>query len=135
MAIAALLAVTLDPAVRMMFARFDPIVFRARWLGWLSRLASGGAVGTYYPEEKHPVSVLMHRIYERPCRFMLRHAKAAIAVSALLVLATVPIYFKLGSEFMPPLNEGTILYMPSTLPGLGLTEATRILQVQDRLIR
>jgi len=134
MAIAALLAITLDPAIRMMFARFDPMEFKARWLAWLSKPVSAVAVGTYYPEERHPVSVLMHRIYERPCRFMLRHAKAAIAASALLVAVTVPIYFKLGSEFMPPLNEGTILYMPSTLPGLGLTEATRILQVQDRLI-
>jgi Cu(I)/Ag(I) efflux system membrane protein CusA/SilA len=91
-------------------------------------------VGKYYPEEKHPVSRLMHRFYEGPCRFMLRHAKASIVASLVLVAITVPIIFKMGSEFMPPLNEGSILYMPSTLPGLNQTEAMRILQVQDRLI-
>jgi len=131
MAIAAILAVTLDPAMRMMFARIDPFTFRPQWL---SKTVSNIAVGKYYPEEKHPVSRLMHRVYEGPCRFVLRYAKSSIAISFMLVIITVPVYFKLGSEFMPPLNEGTILYMPSTLPGLSQTEAIRILQVQDRLI-
>ncbi|MCL1907924.1 MAG: efflux RND transporter permease subunit [Holophagaceae bacterium] len=132
MAIAAILAITLDPAMRMMFARVNPFQFRPQWL---SKIASSVAVGKYYPEEKHPVSRLMHRIYEGPCRFVLRYSKSSIAISFFLVALTVPIYFKLGSEFMPPLNEGSILYMPSTLPGLNQTEAMRILQVQDRLIR
>jgi Cu(I)/Ag(I) efflux system membrane protein CusA/SilA len=131
MAIAALLAITLDPALRMMFARPDPFRFRP---SWMSKIASSIAVGKYHPEEKHPVSRLMHRIYEGPCRFVIRHAKTSIAISFALVALTVPIVFKLGSEFMPPLYEGTILYMPSTLPGLNQTEAMRILQVQDRLI-
>lgn len=132
MAIAAVLALTLDPALRMLFARVDPFAFRP---AWMAKVASSILVGKYHSEERHPVSRIMHRIYEPPCRFVLRHAKATIAVAALLVLATVPIYFKLGSEFMPPLNEGSILYMPSTLPGLSQTEAMRILQVQDKLIR
>lgn len=132
MAIAAILAITLDPAMRMMFARVDPFQFRPRWL---SKIVSSISVGKYYPEEKHPVSRLMHRLYERPCRFVLRHAKYSIAISLILIAITIPVYFKLGSEFMPPLNEGSILYMPSTLPGLNQTEAMRILQVQDRLIK
>ncbi|MBK9796687.1 MAG: efflux RND transporter permease subunit [Holophagaceae bacterium] len=132
MAIAALLAITLDPALRMMFARMDPFTFKPKWL---AKLGSHALVGTYYPEERHPISVFLHRIYEPPCRFVLRHAKATIAVAFLLVLATVPVFLKLGSEFMPPLNEGTLLYMPSTLPGLSQTEAQRILQVQDKLIK
>ena len=132
MAIAALLAITLDPALRMMFARMDPFTFKPRWL---AKLGTHTLVGTYHPEEKHPISVFLHRIYERPCRFVLKHAKATIALAFLLVLATVPVFLRLGSEFMPPLNEGTLLYMPSTLPGLSQTEAQRILQVQDRLIR
>ncbi|HEX9081851.1 MAG TPA: CusA/CzcA family heavy metal efflux RND transporter, partial [Holophagaceae bacterium] len=132
MAIAALLALTLDPAMRMMFARIEPFTFRPKWL---AKLATHAAVGTYYPEEKHPISVFLHRIYEPPCRFVLRHAKATIAVAILMVAATIPIFLHLGSEFMPPLNEGTILYMPSTLPGISETEAQRILQIQDRLIR
>jgi Cu(I)/Ag(I) efflux system membrane protein CusA/SilA len=132
MAIAALLAITLDPALRMLFARMDAFTFKP---AWLARLGTHALVGTYHPEEKHPISVFLHRLYERPCRFVLRHAKATIAVAVLMVLATVPVFLKLGSEFMPPLNEGTLLYMPSTLPGLSETEAQRLLQVQDRLIR
>ncbi|HJW72947.1 MAG TPA: CusA/CzcA family heavy metal efflux RND transporter [Geothrix sp.] len=132
MGIAALLALTLDPAMRMLFARVDPFSFKPRWLAWT---ATQVVVGKYYAEEKHPISVFLHRIYEGPCRFVLRHAKATIAVAVLLVVATIPAFVSLGSEFMPPLNEGTLLYMPSTLPGLSQTEAQRILQVQDRLIR
>jgi Cu(I)/Ag(I) efflux system membrane protein CusA/SilA len=131
MAIAALLAITLDPAMRMIFSRPDPFRFRPLWV---SKVASTFAVGKYYPEEKHPVSRLMHRIYEGPCRFVLKYAKTSIALSFVLVALTVPVFLKLGNEFMPPLNEGSILYMPSTLPGLNQTEAMRILQVQDRLI-
>ncbi len=132
MAIAAILALTLDPALRMLFARVEPFAFKPKWLAWT---ATQLAVGKYYAEERHPISVLLHRLYERPCRFVVKHAKATLAVAVLLVLATIPAYLKLGSEFMPPLNEGTLLYMPSTLPGLSQTEAQRILQVQDRLIR
>jgi len=132
MAIAAILALTLDPALRMLFARVEPFMFKPRWLAWsLTQVA----VGKYYAEEKHPISVFLHRIYERPCRFVLRHAKATLLVAVALILATIPAFLALGSEFMPPLNEGTLLYMPSTLPGLSQTEAQRILQVQDRLIR
>ena len=132
MGIAALLALTLDPAMRMLFARVEPFTFKPKWLAWT---ATQLAVGKYYAEEKHPISVFLHRIYERPCRFVVKHAKATIGVAVLLVLATIPAFVSLGSEFMPPLNEGTLLYMPSTLPGLSQTEAQRILQVQDRLIR
>ncbi|MDE3033861.1 MAG: efflux RND transporter permease subunit, partial [Acidobacteriota bacterium] len=132
MAIAAILALTLDPAMRMLFARIEPFHFRPKWL---AKVATHAAVGTYYPEHKHPISVFLHRIYEPPCRFVLRHAKATIAVAALMVLATVPVFLHLGSEFMPPLDEGTILYMPTTDPGISETEAQRLLQIQDRLIR
>jgi Cu(I)/Ag(I) efflux system membrane protein CusA/SilA len=55
-------------------------------------------------------------------------------IIVLLVGLTVPIYLQLGSEFMPPLNEGTILYMPITLPGISVTEATKYLQIQDKLL-
>ncbi len=56
---------------------------------------------------------------------------AAVAV----VVITIPVYQRLGSEFMPPLNEGSILYMPITLPGIGVTEACKYLQIQDKLLR
>jgi Cu(I)/Ag(I) efflux system membrane protein CusA/SilA len=132
MAIAALLAVTLDPAMRMLFARSDPFRFRPRPLAWL---ATHLLVGKYYSEEKHPVSRLLHRIYERPCRYVVRHAWATVIASLLVVAATLPVYFKLGSEFMPPLREGSLLYMPSAVqPGMSVAEAEKALQVQDKLL-
>ena len=132
MAIAAMLAITLDPAIRMLFTRMEPFKLRYRPLTWLANTV---LVGKYLAEEKHPISHFLHRIYEPPCRFVLRHAKATIAVALLLVAVTVPVYFKLGSEFMPPLNEGSLLYMPTTLPGISVGEAQNILQTQDRILR
>ncbi|MGC4115993.1 MAG: CusA/CzcA family heavy metal efflux RND transporter [Myxococcales bacterium] len=133
MAIAAVLAVTLDPALRMLFARIDPFTFRPRWLAWL---ATKALVGTYHSEERHPISRALHRLYEGPCRFVLRHPKATIAAAALVVLSAVPVYLHLGSEFMPPLREGTLLYMPSAVePGMSVAEAQRVLQVQDKILR
>ncbi len=132
MAIAALLAITLDPAMRMLFARIEPFTFRPRPLAWL---ATKLLVGTYHSEERHPISALLHRIYEPPCRFVLRHPRATIIVALLLVATTVPVYLRLGSEFMPPLREGTILYMPSAVePGMSVAEAQKALQVQDKIL-
>jgi len=131
-ALAALLAVTLDPAVRMLFARMDQFTFRPRWL---SRLASTAVVGRYYPEEKHPVSRVLFWLYERPCRWVLRHPKTVIVAAVLIVVTTIPVYKQLGHEFMPPLNEGTILYMPTTFPGLSVTEAQRLMQIEDRILK
>jgi Cu(I)/Ag(I) efflux system membrane protein CusA/SilA len=132
MAIAAFLAITLDPAIRMMFARMDGFSFRPKWLAWVVNQIT---VGKYYAEEKHPISVVLHRLYERPCRTILRHPKTTIAIALLVMLSTVPVFLKLGSEFMPPLYEGSILYMPTTLPGISVTEAERLLQVQDRVLK
>jgi Cu(I)/Ag(I) efflux system membrane protein CusA/SilA len=132
MGIAALLAVTLDPALRMLFARIDPFTFRPRFL---ARLATHALVGTYYAEERHPISRAIFRVYEPACRFVLRRPKTVIAVSVGLVLASLPAYFHLGSEFMPTLNEGTILYMPTTLPGLSVAQAQELLIAQDRLLK
>ena len=132
MAIAAILAVTLDPAMRMLFARMDYFRFRPRPLAWV---ANQLLVGKYYKEEKHPISRMLFRIYEPPARWVLRHPKTTIAIALLLVLTTIPVYFQLGSEFMPPLNEGTILYMPTTLPGISVAEAQQVLQQQDQMLK
>lgn len=132
MAIAALLAITLDPALRMMFARIDPFSFRPRWL---ARLATGALVGTYHAEERHPISRSIFRVYEPACRFVLRHPKKVIGAALLLVAISVPAYFTLGSEFMPPLNEGTILHMPTTLPGISVAQAQELLIAQDKVLR
>jgi len=132
MAIAAVLAITLDPAMRMLFTRMDYKHFRPKWL---SRAVNTITVGRYYAEEKHPISKILFRIYGPVCEFVLKYRKATIAGALVLMAATVPIYLKLGSEFMPPLNEGTILYMPTTLPGISVTETQNLLQTMDKVLK
>ena len=147
MAVAAVLAITLDPAMRMLFTRMEPFkpltLTLFPWgrgkgkgikLSWLSKIATTFAVGTYYPEEKHPVSRVLFKVYEPACRFVLKHRKTTIITALLLVLTTIPIYLRLGSEFMPPLWEGSLLYMPTTLPGISVTSAQKLLQEQDRIL-
>jgi copper/silver efflux system protein len=130
--IAALLAVTLDPAVRMLFARVDPFHLRPKFI---NSVVNTILVGKYYQEEKHPVSRVLFKLYEKPCRFVLENPKKVIAAAIIIIGFTIPVYFKLGSEFMPLLNEGTILYMPTTLPGISVTEAHDLLMVQDRILK
>jgi Cu(I)/Ag(I) efflux system membrane protein CusA/SilA len=133
MAIAAFLAITLDPAMRMLFARIDDFAFRPRFL---AAIATRLLVGRYYSEDRHPISRLLHRLYEPPCRFVLKHPRATILASLGIVLTTIPVYLALGSEFMPPLREGTILYMPSAVePGMSVAEAQKALQIQDKILR
>jgi copper/silver efflux system protein len=130
--IATILAITLDPAIRMLFTRMEPFHFSPPLL---SKIMTSLVVGKYYEEEKHPVSRVLFSLYEKPCRFVLDHPGTIIASAVILVLLTVPVYLMLGSEFMPPLNEGTILYMPTTLPGISIREAGELLQNQDRVLR
>jgi Cu(I)/Ag(I) efflux system membrane protein CusA/SilA len=132
MAIAALLALTLDPALRMLFARMDFVHFRPRWLAWLFNQAT---VGRYYPEEKHPISRVLFAVYEPACRAVLKRPRTTIGIALLIVATTVPAYLRLGHEFMPALDEGALLYMPTTLPGISVTEASRLLQVQDQILK
>ena len=87
------------------------------------------------PEHKHPISRLLHRLYYPWVSALMRRRVLSIVIAVAAVASAVPIYFKLGSEFMPPLNEGTILYMPSTLPTVSITEATRQMQIQDRILK
>ncbi|MCS7044471.1 MAG: CusA/CzcA family heavy metal efflux RND transporter [Bryobacteraceae bacterium] len=129
---AALLAITLDPAVRLLFTHMGEFRFRPRWL---ARAATAVLVGRIRPEESHPVSRLLIAAYEPACRAALRHRYAVIIGAVALVVATVPVFRRLGSEFMPPLDEGALFYMPVTMPGLGITEAGRLLQMQDRLLK
>ena len=131
MAIAAILAITLDPAMRMLFTRMDPLRFRPRWLAWLTNKV---VVGTYYPEERHPISRVLFAVYEPACNLVLRFPKTTIALALALVLTTIPAYLSLGSEFFPPLDEGDLLYMPTTLPGLSVTAAGQLLQTMDKQI-
>jgi len=132
MGIAALLAITLDPAMRMLFTRMDYKHFKPRWI---SNIYNSITVGRYYPEEKHPISNILFRIYEPACRFVLKYRKTTIIFALALLISTIPVYFHLGKEFMPPLNEGTILYMPTTLPGISVTETQKLLQSMDKIIK
>ncbi len=152
MAIAAVLAVTLDPAMRLLFTRMKPIVILRRedaegsgrrrsfapirmTLAAVEKVVNAVVVGKMYPEEKHPISRVLFKLYTRPAKFVLRHPRAVIATALLVVLVTIPIYEKLGHEFMPPLNEGSILYMPTTLPGISVAQAEALLQRQDQLLK
>lgn len=132
MAIAALLAITLDPAMRLLFTRMDDFKFRPRWL---AKITNALLVGKIHSEENHPISRPLMRLYHPVVEFVLEHKWKTISLAVIAMAVTVPIYFKLGSEFMPPLDEGTLIYMPSTLPGISVTEASRLLQVQDKIIR
>lgn len=132
MIVAAVLAITLSPALLSFLIRQRQFRFRPRWL---ARAVNAVVVGRIHPEERHPVSRVLIRLYEPVCAWALRWKYLVIAGAVAMVIATVPIYQKLGSEFMPPLDEGSLLYMPSTLPGISVTEAQKLMQVQDRLIK
>ena len=132
MVIASVLAITLGPALQMLFTRRRKLRFHP---AWLCRSTNALVVGAIHSEEKHPISRVLIRMYQPVARWALRRPWAVIAAAALLVAFTVPIFQKLGSEFMPPLEEGSILYMPSTAPGISLTEAEKVLQVTDRIIK
>lgn len=133
MAIAALLAITLAPAaMRFLFSRMDGFNFRPKWL---AKAVNAIFVGKIHSEENHPISKPMMKVYHPVVEFVLDHKWLTIGCALLVMALSVPVYFKLGSEFMPPLDEGTLLYMPSTLPGISVTEATRVLEEQDKIIR
>ena len=133
MAIAAILAVTLAPAaMRFLFSRMDGFVFHPRWL---AKIVNAIFVGEIHSEENHPISKPMMKVYHPVVEFVLDHKWLTICGALLVMGLSIPVYFKLGSEFMPPLDEGTLLYMPSTLPGISVTEAERVLETQDKIIR
>jgi len=132
MIVAAVLVITLDPALRVLATRMKTFAFRPRWL---CRAANSLLVGTVHSEEKHPVSRVLIRWYEPVVAWSLRRKWAVIGGALALVVLTIPVYYKLGSEFMPPLDEGSLFYMPSTMPGISIGEAQRLLQVTDRILK
>jgi Cu(I)/Ag(I) efflux system membrane protein CusA/SilA len=131
MVIAALLAITLDPAMRLLLTRVKDFNFRPKWL---AKAASALLVGKIRSEEEHPISKPMMKIYQPVVEFSLDHKWLPITVALLLMAVTIPVYNKLGSEFMPPLDEGTLLYMPTTTPGISVGEASVLLREQDRIL-
>ncbi len=132
MAIAAFLAITFDPAIRLLFTHMDPYKFKPKFL---AKITNAVLVGKIHSEETHPISRPLMKIYHPVCEFVLRHTWAVIILAVLAVALTVPIFNRLGSEFMPPLNEGVLLYMPTTLPGISVTQTERLLQVMDKTLK
>ena len=132
MIVAAVLAITLDPALRLCFTHLKNFEFRPRWLASAANAVLAGRVRS---EDKHPISRGLIRVYEPACRWALRNKWGVIGSAAALMAVTVPVFFTLGSEFMPPLYEEALFYMPSTMPGISIGEAQRVLQMTDRLIR
>jgi Cu(I)/Ag(I) efflux system membrane protein CusA/SilA len=91
--------------------------------------------GKIRSEKKHPVSRFFLWLYNPIIRWCLKWKKTTIAIAFVLVVASIPFVLRLGSEFMPPLDEGSLLFMPVTLPDVSNTEIKRIMQVQDKLIK
>ncbi len=112
MASAAVLSITLVPAIAATFIR-----------------------GRIRDEDHNPISRVLGRLYEPVCRFALRFRWPVIGGAIALMVATVPVVMLLGSEFMPPLNEGTLLYMPTSVPGMSDATARDVLQRMDQVLR
>ncbi len=112
MAAAALLSVTLVPALMVIFVR-----------------------GHIVPEHKNPVNRILIALYRPVIAWVLKARVFTILLAVVALVATVWPARQLGSEFMPALDEGTLMYMPTTLPGLSVTKAAELMQMQDRIIR
>ncbi len=112
MAASALLSVTLVPALMMLFVR-----------------------GRIVPEHKNPVNRALIWIYRPVIRVALRHKAVTILIALAVLAGSLWPASRLGSEFMPTLNEGTLFYMPTTLPGLSVTKAAELLQTQNKIIK
>ncbi len=112
MGFAAVLSVTLTPALAALLIR-----------------------GRIRGEHANPVNRFLVRAYEPIVRVMVRRRRLVIAAALLIMATAIPPFLQLGSEFMPPLNEGTLLYMPTGSPGISVTEASRVLQLMDRELK
>ena len=91
--------------------------------------------GKLRPESSNPAARITQAMYLPVLRWCLRHWKIVVLLNVLFLAVTVPLYFRLGSQFMPALYEGSALYMPSALPGISITQASSLMQEQDRIIR
>jgi len=91
--------------------------------------------GRLLPESRNPISRFTQALYLPVLRLCLRFRKTTLAVNLIFLVVTLPLALGIGSQFMPPLFEGSALYMPTSLPGISITQASQLLQEQDRLIR
>ncbi len=91
--------------------------------------------GKFYREEQNPITRFFNKLYDPVLRLALKYRKTTLAINVIALLITIPLIMNTGSEFMPPLDEGSILFMPTMLPNVSITEAKRIVQVQDAIIK
>ncbi|ALJ00924.1 metal transporter [Rufibacter tibetensis] len=91
--------------------------------------------GKFKPESANPINRGLEKVYSPILRWCLEWRKTTIGINLLALLISIPMLMSLGSEFMPPLDESSILFMPVTLPDISNSEAKRILQVQDKIIK
>lgn len=91
--------------------------------------------GKMPPEKSNPVSSFFIHLYTPVIRWVLKWKKTTIVLNVIALALAVPVFMNLGSEFMPPLDEGSLLYMPVSMPDISITEAKRIIQVQDTIIK
>jgi len=91
--------------------------------------------GKIRSEDRHPISRILIRVYRPIIHFVLRHRIKTLLVAFLILVISIVPFSRLGSEFMPPLNEGDLLYMPTTLPGISITKARELLQQTDKIIK
>jgi Cu(I)/Ag(I) efflux system membrane protein CusA/SilA len=91
--------------------------------------------GRFRTEEQNPLNRVLGQFYRPIAQLIVRRRVAVAALAALAMVATVPVFMRLGSEFMPPLDEGSLLVMPTTFPGISIEEARRALTAQDRIIK
>ena len=129
---AAFLAITFDPALRLTLIRVSRFRLRP---SWLARGLDFLLVGKIQRENDHPASRLLLRLYEPVVRWSLHRPFLIFGLAAIIVLSTIPVFLRLGSEFMPPVAEGTLLYMPTTMPGISIAEAGRLVQATDQILR
>ncbi|MEZ4822548.1 MAG: efflux RND transporter permease subunit [Ignavibacteria bacterium] len=91
--------------------------------------------GKFFKEEQNPVSRFFSRLYDPVLRLALKYRKTTLGINVVALLITIPLIMNTGIEFMPPLDEGSVLFMPTMLPNVSMTEAKRIVQVQDAIIK
>jgi copper/silver efflux system protein len=129
---AGLLAITLDPALRVWFARQRVRNFQPRWL---CRTVNAMLAGRIRQEGEHPVSRALIRVYTPAVTWSLLHPRLVIACALGAVLVTVPAFYRLGSEFLPEVDEGDLLYMPTTAPGISIGQAQQLLETSGRTLK
>jgi copper/silver efflux system protein len=112
----------------MLFASFLGLILVPVLMAWLIR-------GKITPEKKNPINAFLLALYNPLVSLVLRFPRLTLGAAAVALAFTWIPLSRIGKEFMPPLNEGTILYMPAAVPGISIEEATRVLQIQDRILK